>query len=401
MNHFNYKYIPFVIAALFFVIPVYAYDPNNFLNEYCAEGYDITFNDQHENIFCILVGLVLILIAWHPFKSIETNRMVKFAGGAIVTFGLLNMALGVPFDKHEILYQNVLIVVCLVLTLVFKKEFGSGKIFISVLIYVGTLICSFLIDRVDYIICDKLNQYPPEYGLQWRPFYQGFTDNAYFGSLEKKVKSDDSSKLLYNLLTEEPHSFHYPFNFLKQQGWDIIQGGYSNRLFINPDKTIGYIQTQKGGGLVPPQNLVNEFKDCFPQSSMENIIGFHELVDYDDIMVLTTEVNDTTKLYIKNLKYDWKNYFVNLKDSILSLPDSEIYNIISPNDESYSLNEDFYETSKVLSFPRDTIRQIKYEGQIVRVIFKDPDATDKIYTNNSMTFVDTNYETGTEKLHRF
>lgn len=169
--------------------------------------------------------------------------------------------------------------------------------------------CSFLVDRVDYIICDKLNQYPPpEYGLQWRPFYQGFTDSAHFGSLEKKVKSDDSSKMLYNLLTEEAHSFLYPFKFLKQQGWDIIQGKYSSRLFINPDKTIGYIQTQKGGGLVPPQSVVNEFKDCFPQSSMENIIGFHELIDSDDIMVLTTEVNDTTKMFIKNLKYDRMNF---------------------------------------------------------------------------------------------
>lgn len=101
MNHSYYKYILFVIAAFFVVIPTYAYDPNNFLNEYCAEGYDMTFNDQHENIFSILVGLVLILITRRPFRNIETKRMIKFAGGAIVTFGLLNMALGVPFDKHE------------------------------------------------------------------------------------------------------------------------------------------------------------------------------------------------------------------------------------------------------------------------------------------------------------
>lgn len=401
MNHSYYKYILFVIAAFFVVIPAYAYDPNNFLNEYCAEGYDMTFNDQHENIFCILVGIVLFLIARHPFRNTETNRMVKISGGAIVTFGLLNMVLGVPFDKYEILYQSILIVVCLILTLVFKKKFGSGRIFISVLIYIATIMCSFLVDRVDYVICDKLNQYPPEYGLQWRPFYQGFTDNAYFGSLEKKVKSDDSSKTLYNLLTEEPHSFHYPFNYLKQQGWEIIKSEYSSRLFINPDKKIGYIQILQGGGLVPPQSVVNGFKDCFPLSSMENITGFHELVDSDDIIVLTTEVNDTTKLYIKNLEYDRMIYFVNLKDSILSLPDSEITNIIPPDGEMYSLNEDFYEISKVLSFPKDTIRQIEYEGQIIRVRFKDPNAKDKVYTNNSMVFVDINYETGTEKLHRF
>lgn len=51
MNHFHYKYILFVIAVFFVVIPTYAYDPNDFLNEYCADGYDMTFNDQHENIF--------------------------------------------------------------------------------------------------------------------------------------------------------------------------------------------------------------------------------------------------------------------------------------------------------------------------------------------------------------
>lgn len=118
-------------------------------------------------------------------------------------------------------------------------------------------------------------------------------------------------------------------------------------------------------------------------------------------MVLTTEANDTTKLYIKNLEYDRMNYFVNLKDSILSLPDSEISNIIPPDAETYSLNEDFYEISEVLSFPKDTIRQIKYEGNIVRVLFKNPDAKDKVYTNNCMVFVDTNYETGAEKLYRF
>lgn len=401
MNHSYYKYFLFVIAALFVVMPVYAYDPNNFLNEYCAEGYDMTFNDQHENIFCLLAGIVLFLIALHPFKNTETNRILKFSGGAIVAFGLLNMALGVPFDKYVGIYQSVLIVACLILTLAFKKTFGSGRVFISVVIFVGTIMCSFFVDRVDYIICDKLNQYPPEYGLQWRPFYQGFSDRAYFGSIEKKVKSDDSSKMLYNLLTEESHSFHYPFDLLKQQGWEIRQGEYNSRLFINPDKTIGYVQTLKGGGLEPPHSVVNEFKDCFPQSSMENIIGFHELIDSDNIMVLTTEVNDTIKLYIKNLAHHRMNYFVNLKDSILSLPDSEISNIIPPDDAMYSLNEDFYEISKALSFPEDAIRQIEYEGQIIRVRFKNPEAKDKVYTNNSMVFVDINYATGAAKIHRF
>lgn len=92
---------------------------------------------------------------------------------------------------------------------------------------------------------------------------------------------------------------------------------------------------------------------------------------------------------------------MNLKDSIPSLPDSEISNIIPPDAEMYSLNEDFYEISKVLSFSKDTIRQIEYEGQIVRVLFKNPDAKDKVYTNNCMVYVEINYETGTEKLHRF
>lgn len=378
-----------------------AYSPDNFLAEYRAEGYDMTFNDQHENIFLIVSGLLLIVITrWLP-SSREICKVVRFSGIAITLFGLLNMLLGAPYDRYLGIYLNVLIFVCLALVLIFKKKFGSGKIFISLLFLIGAIICSYAIDLWDYRKCDRLNQHPPEYGLQWRPFYQGFTDDFYFSILEKKIDPHDGSKILNKLLYDEPHSFEHPFDLLKKQGWEIAQSEHDSRLYLNPDKTIGYIQTRTGGGLAPPQCYVYELKVCFPSASINNITELHQLGDCDDIIVLTTEVNDTIKLYLKNLTHDYPSNFINLKDSILLLSDSEITDIIHFHDYTYSINENYFEKSKVLSFPRDTIEHIEYEGPIIRVTFKNPEAKDKIYSSNCMVFVDNAFESGEPGLHRF
>lgn len=378
-----------------------AYDPNNFLEEYCAEGYDMTFRDQHENIFLMLLGLILILITLHSSWKKVNHRVVRFAGVAIVLFSLLNMALGVHYGEYAWTFLCVLLLVCMILALMFKKKFGDGRIFISALIFVGALIASFVIDMIDYRVCDKQNQYPPEYGLQWRPCYQGFTDNAYFSSIEKKITIDDSSRLLYNLLNDEVHSFEYPFNFLRQQGWEIKQGDSNSRIFINPNKTVGYVQIQTGGGLEPIGSHAHELRECFPSAAINAVTDFHELVDSDDIIVLTTEANDTVKLYLKNLTHDWFNDFTNLKDSVLSLPDSMITDIIPEDYDVYTLNENFYEISRVLSFHADTIKHIEYDGAILRVKFNNPQAKDKVYTNNCMIFVDSDFESGETRLRRF
>ena len=81
-------------------LTVLAYTPDNFLAEYSAEGYDMTFNDQHENIFLVVSGLLLILIAhWLPISR-EIRKVARFSGIAIALFGLLNMALGAPYDRY-------------------------------------------------------------------------------------------------------------------------------------------------------------------------------------------------------------------------------------------------------------------------------------------------------------
>lgn len=156
----------FMIISYSSALTVLAYTPDNFLAEYSAEGYDMTFNDQHENIFLVVSGLLLILIAhWLPISR-EIRKVARFSGIAIALFGLLNMALGAPYDRYLWIYLNVLIFGCLALVLIFKKKFGSGKIFISILFFIGATICTYAIDLWDYRKCDRLNQHPPEYGLQ-------------------------------------------------------------------------------------------------------------------------------------------------------------------------------------------------------------------------------------------
>lgn len=372
-----------------------AYDPDNFLEEYRAEGFDMTFNDQHENIFLFIVGVILLGITFT--SKIRGNKGVaRYAGVAIIVFSAVNMMLGVPYDENIIFFLGLLLVVCLIVTLAFKKKLGGGNVFFSAIIFIGAIFLSVMIDEIDYIICDKQNQYPPEYGLQWRPYSQGFTDKNYFNSVEQKVDPRDSSRILYNLLNDEVHSFEYPFDFLKQKGWQINQIGPNGRIFINPEKTLGYIQSLCGGGLEPISCTVSELKDCFPSLSADNIVEVRQLEDVDDIIVVTTEENDSIKLYLKNFTHDWFNDFTNLKDSVLLLDDSEITNIISPNSNTYTLNENFYEVSNSLSFPKDTIEHIYFEGQVIRVRFKNPQAKDKVYSNNCMTFVDSE-----EKLRRF
>lgn len=95
------------------------------------------------------------------------------------------------------------------------------------------------------------------------------------------------------------------------------------------------------------------------------------------------------------------NKFVSLKDSILALPDSEITNIVPTDYETYTLNEDYYDETEVLRFPTDTISQIVYEGEIIRVRFKNPKAKDKVYTHNCMIFVNDDFESGETRLRRF
>lgn len=380
-----------------------AYSPDNFLAEYSAEGYDMTFKDQHENIFLLLLGTILFFIKWPSSWDKENVRVTKFAAGAMVVFSMLNMALGVSYVKYAWIFLNVLIFICLILTLVFKQKFGSGKIFLSTFIFLGALIVSFFIQSIDYKNCDKWNQYPPEYGLQWRPFYQGFTDNSYFNSVEKKISFDDEDGVLYNLLNDEVHSFEYPFSNLKSKGWTIKQSGLAReaRLFLNPDHTMGYVQIRDGGGLEPIRCRAYKLGELLPSVPVTNISDIQKLVDSDNIIVFATETNDTIKLYLKNLTHNWFNNFTNLKDSVLLLPDSEITNIIPDDYNTFSLNEDFYETSKVLSFPKDTIEQISYEGAIIRVKFKNPEALDKTYANNCMIFVDIGFENNEIKLHRY
>ena len=218
--------------------------------------------------------------------------------------------------------------------------------------------------------------------------------NIDFVDIEQKVKPDDSSKILYGLLWK-PDSFKHPFNILKQRGWIILHGESEARLFISPDKTKGYIQAKTRGNI-----NVLEFHYYFPQVSIANITSFHDIGSYDNVIVITTEANDTTKLYLRELNL-FNNKFISLKDSILALPDSEITNIVPPNYETYTLNEDYYDKTEVLRFPTDTISQIVYEGEIIRVRFKNPEAKDKVYTHNCMIFVNIDFESGETRLRRF
>lgn len=218
--------------------------------------------------------------------------------------------------------------------------------------------------------------------------------NIDFNDIEQKVKPDDSSDILYELLWKRD-SFKHPFNVLKQRGWIILHGESGARLFINPDKTMGYIHAKRGGDL-----NVKKFYDCFPQVSMANITSVHKIGGYDNVIIITTEAKNTTKLYLRELDH-MNNKFVSLKDSILALPDSEITNIIPSDYETYTLNKDYYDVTEVLRFSTDTISQIVYEDEIIRVRFNNPEAKERVYTYNCMILVNSDFESGETRLRRF
>ncbi len=390
MKLLKFKLLSALLTSLMCGVSAFAFDSDNFLRQYRAEGYDMTFKDQHENILFLFIAVILLLMHKKINSKFEYKWAFRIASIAIIMFALINMALGANFleGSQEALF--IFLIICVILHFVFKHKFGRSKLYLSFYIFFCTIVIGIIFhNNVDYTKCDKMNEYPPEYGLQWRPFYQGFTDYNYFSSIEEKVNPYDSDNTLYDILWSDSHSYYHPFEILKKKGWSIIQNGeYKPRVFINPDKSLGYIQIRYGGGLMPPYCTVESASSLF---SGYPIMGVCDIHIKDNLAVLATEKNDSIHLYIRDMDCEWKRpTFITLKDSILSLPDSLITNIIPENYVHVGLNRNFYEESASLHFHKDTIKRIEY-GAKIRIKFHNSKAKDKVYSDDPNSFVEINY----------
>lgn len=369
-----------------------AYTTDNFIAQMRESGYDVRFIDQHENIILFLIGIILIYVASRFIEKRDLKSAIYLSGIMLSVFASINMILGVPYDEYLIYAVpiSVLISILTYIVLFALKSFDNVKLFLNIPIFIGAIILMWLWNScVDYNVCDKNVQWPSEYGLQWRPIYEGFTDKNYYKSIERNVDSTDSGKILEKLLCNESHTIDHPFDILRSKGWHV---GKTERIqfFVNPDCEMGYIQILNGGGLEPYQMKVVRMDDVFGNIDLCHLREIH-LIDYahNGDLVAVTEDSDSTYLYVSYDK-NIREGFVCVSDSITLLPEWwEInpYESISGN-SGYQIKPDYYVSKEYLSFPSDTIRKIEFDNEYGFIIrFNNPDALDKLYSLNTFALI--------------
>lgn len=208
----------------FLALKAYAYTDENFLEQMHDEGMDISFVDQHENIIMFLLGVLLSYVAVKLIKEKDTRFTIVFSGIIIALYGAVNMFFGATYGEYLLYAIPTVLIICLLIYFIFssRRPYITGKLFLSIPIFGSAVIMmAFWNFFIDYNICDSRAQWPSEYGLQWRPAYQGFTDRNYFQSVEKHVDSTDTDGILERLLIDEINTTSHPFDILKKKGWTI------------------------------------------------------------------------------------------------------------------------------------------------------------------------------------
>lgn len=206
---------------------------------------------------------------------------------------------------------------------------------------------------VDYNICDRKVEWPSEYGLQWRPIYEGFTDKNYFKMTEQDIDSIDSSGKLSHLLSTEPHSIGHSFAILKNKGWKVGKTDGA-QFFVNPTFEKGYVQVQHGGGLEPYYTRVHEIDELFEIINLKNLKEIHFMGDERNReFVAITATPDSTYFYLSYDPYEIEGEgFVCVRDSILSLPNwREIRPFEDDSDGNwFHVKPDYYDAYETLNF---------------------------------------------------
>jgi len=376
-------------------LKLFAYTKDNFISQMREEGVDVSFVDQHENIILFSIGIIFIYIASKFIRTSDSKFAISFSGIILVLFAWVNMILGVPYGEYLVYAVPAVILSCILIYAIFSasKTCVTGRLFLCIPIFIGSLILMGLWSFfVDYKICDKNVQWPSEYGLQWRPIYEGFTDKNYYKSIEREVDSIDSDKKLENLLHNESHTIYHSFDILKNKGWKV---GNTSRtqFFVNPNCEMGYVQVIRGGGLIPFYTRVMKIDEIFENLNLSHLKEIHlvgELNNNDFVAV--TEDADSTCLYVS---YDKNNNkegegFVCVRDSIISLPNwREIIPYESISGGSwFHVKPDYYVSKEYLKFPSDTIHGIDFDDKLGFVIrFNNPDAGDKLYAIDTFSLV--------------
>lgn len=369
-------------------LKLFAYTTDNFITQMRDEGYDVQFVDQHENIVLLLLGILLIYIACKYNKTRDTIFAMFFSGILLAMYAFTNMILGVTYSEYLIYAIPMVIIIC---ALVYSisiftslKSVITGKIFICIpIFYVSLLLMGLWSYFVDYNLCDKHTQWPSEYGLQWRPIYEGFTDKSYFKSIEREVDSTDSSKILENLLSNESHTFDHSFDILKAKGW-TVGNTHRTQFFVNPSSEMGYVQILKGGGLEPYYTKVIRVNEIFDDLNLSQLKRIHLVGNLNDNnFVAVTEDSDSLYLYVSYDKNNSKegDGFVCVRDSIIALP---YWKEINPfendlNGTWFHVKQDYYDAHQYLRFPVDSIHDINFEDYGFIVRYKNPDISDKFY----------------------
>lgn len=368
-----------------------AFSPGNFIEQMENEGYNVSFNNQDTNIAIFIIAILMLVLTRFFTQKRQNSRLILESGSlALLCASALNMLFAVS-------YFYVLILIILLIFDIHKfnsYRIQYGNIFINLAIYLGcTIFIAISIYIYEYNKCNTECIPPNHYGLKWRPFYEGFTDKAYFERIERKIKESDSTEVLKQLLENEVATVTYDFPILKSKGWEVIDGKCINdncgyRVFISPAKEIVYVHNYRNDGLYSWVTTPQEYFYDLGNANYYFIPGY--------LLGLSKDRNVTKmEVCFLNGKDDYGHFpkFISVKDSVLNLPnydEIDVRNRLAMTDTTtrMPIREELFDFSPMLSFKTCDIKTVSVDQNLVKIQFNDEDSTMRIYAVNVGDLID-------------
>lgn len=391
------KRIKRLLTSLIISLPSFAlmaFESGSFIAEMKSEGYNTALNNQDINIALFVIG-ILMLVLTLIFTQRKSNRRLTLISSTIAI--LVASGLNMLFAAYYFYYIAGVILLVYDICKYFSNRTLHSKIFVNLVLYLAiTIIGGKAISDYEYNKCNIECIPPYHYGLNWRPFYEGFTDEAYFGRIEKKITECDSTKALKELLEKNIAAVTYDFPILKSKGWEIFDGnnvrcdgGY--RVFISPAKKIIYILEYRNNGFDAGHSWVNHPENYF--SDFSNA----EYYFTPGLLIALAKDSDSTRLqlsYLNGLE-DYCNFpnFISIKDSVLNLPDYDEIDArnrfnMADTATMAPIRDELFNFNHTLSFRSSDVKKISFDQNLIKIRFNDTDSTERIYAVNIGDLID-------------
>lgn len=400
----NFKRLIILISVCIPSRIIFAIASGHYLDKLRGEGYKIEFNNHDTDIalfiFAILCLLISITFAKH--KPLLRYTLISSAI-AIIGGSVANMLFAVNY------FYSISLIALIIYDFLKNRDHKysteSSKRYLNIVLYLVSLfIVGGSIFAYEYNKCNMECIVPNDYGLKWRPFYEGFTDKNYFERIEDIVVDNDKTYVLREILEKEPATIEYPFSKLLSKGWKIIDGkdGSHYRIFISPSDEYVYIQKYNYNMIGVGSIWVITPTEYFNDSVNQNNSKYYHIPDF---LIRITENNNRIKLSVRCLgcqdEDSWNPKFISVKDSILQLPDfteigirdydAILYDVAIP----LPIRKDLFSYKNGLSFNSTNVEKISIDNNLIRIKFKD--STEKIFALRLDDLIDPH----TDRLIRF